>query len=68
VYTDCCWLSAAALAKFGLVVVAAVLLSVVAEFPAAAATIGLALDVCAVLVAPDVPLDMLSSVWLMEMS
>ena len=71
-YTGCCWLSAAAPAKFGMAAVAAaVVLPVVAEFPAIAATIGLALEVCALPVVPllpDVPLDMLSSVWLMEMS
>lgn len=72
VYTGCCWLSADAPAKFKAAMVAAVVvLPVVAELPAAVATIGLALVVCAwpvLPVVPDVAPDMLSSVWLMEMS
>ena len=71
VNTGCCWLSAVAPAKLELAAVAAaVVLPVVAELPAAVATIGLALVVClpVVPVVPEVPLDMLSSVWLMEMS
>jgi len=69
VYTVCSWLSAVAPAKLRLAVVAAaVVLSVAAVVPATAAMFGLTLDVCAVLDVPDVPLDIVLSVWLMEIS